>query len=372
MRATLRRRPQNQNFLVPRPISRHGFRAANRLRIAPRHRSLPANIRPKTLSRRIPLQANFSQHPGQRQQNSALANLRRLRTNSHRHGYRTLRRYRPGPRPGQHRLRPGFNHHRLVSFAVPVGDFSQNKVSCQEAHAVESQRFDTRIHPYFRGFRARCQHSRRAANSAISHLFDGPRLSGFLATFCNASSRRVLRYSHKIKHEQPTDLLAFRRQIHWADLRPDNSADEFLCRQRLSRPAASSAIQRSRDGQAAGVFDQLIQRPSHDDCDAVSRSLDGGIVFQMDQTAPADQAVFWHDRQRRQDANLDRRERLCPRCNCQKAASSQSEPLHFATDFKPKPIRENAYFTGLFANRLQYSKQPKSQPTTTIQLMMGQ
>ena len=92
----------------------------------------------------------------------------------------------------------------------------------------------------------------------------------------------------------------------------------------------------------------------------------------MDQTAPANQKVFRHDHQRRQNANLDYRERLRPRCDYQKTAGSQSEPLHFITDFKPKPVRENAHFTGLFANRVQCPKQPKLQPTVTIQLMMGQ
>jgi len=56
----------------------------------------------------------------------------------------------------------------------------------------------------------------------------------------------------------------------------------------------------------------------------------------------------------------------------QKTAGSQSEPLHVITDFKSKPVRENAHLTGLFANRLQYTKQSKRQPTVTIQFMMGQ
>jgi hypothetical protein len=30
----------------------------------------------------------------------------------------------------------------------------------------------------------------------------------------------------------------------------------------------------------------------------------------------------------------------------QKTARSKSEPLHFITDFKSKPVRENAHFTG--------------------------
>ena len=372
MRATIQRRSQNQNFLMLRPISRHGLRTINQPRIAPRHRSFFANIRPKTLSRRIPQQTNFSQHTGQRQPDSALANLRRLCTNAYNHSYRTLRRYRSGLRSRQHHLRIGFNHHRPMPFDVSVGNFSYDKVSGQNAHAAEYQRLDTRVYPYFRGFRARCEHSRRAANSAFGHLFDGSRLFGLLATFRIAPSRCVFRHSHKIKHTKPKNLFGFRRQIDWLDMRPDHSADEFLCRQRLSRPIASSEILRCRNRKASCVPDQLVQRSSLDDCDAVSRSLAGGVVFQMDQTTPANKTIFRHDCQCRQDTDMDCRKRLRPRCDCQKTVGSQAEPLHFITDFKSQPVRENAHFTGLFANRLQYPKQPKLQPTVTIQLMMGQ
>ena len=124
MRATIQRRPQNQNILMLRPISRHGLRTINQPRIASRHRSVSANIWLKTLSRWIPQQTNFSQHFGQRQPDTALADLCRLRTNSYRHGYRTLRRYRPGLRSGQYHLCIGFNYHRPLPFDVSVGNFS--------------------------------------------------------------------------------------------------------------------------------------------------------------------------------------------------------------------------------------------------------
>ena len=94
MRATLRRQSQNQKLLMPRPISLHGLRSTHRQRITPRYRSLPANVRLKTLSCRITLQADLSQYVGQRKSNSALADLRRLCTNSHHGSDQTLRRYR--------------------------------------------------------------------------------------------------------------------------------------------------------------------------------------------------------------------------------------------------------------------------------------
>ena len=359
MRATLQRQSQNQNFLLSRSVSLHGLRPVNPPRIPSRYRSLSANIRAKTLSRRVSLQANFPQHIGQRQPSQALENLCRLRPNPHRHSHRTLRRYRLGLRSGQHHLRLGFNDHRPVSLAVSMGNFSPNQVGCQNAHAAESQRLDTRIYPYFRGVSARCEHSRRPADSAIGHLFTRPRLPGFWPAFHGASSRRFLCHTHQIQHSLSKNLLVPRRQIDRAGVRPDDSIDKFLCSQRLSRSIASSEIQRSRDGQAIGVFDQLVQRPGPDDCDVVSSSLAGGVIFQMDQTTSANQAILRHHSQRRQDTNLDCRERLRPRCDCQKADGSRTEPLHIATDSKPRPVRENAYFTGLFANRVRYSKPRK-------------
>ena len=142
MRATLQRQSQNQNVLLFRSVSMHGLRTINRSRITPRYRSLPANVRLKTLSCRIPQQTNFSQHTGQRQSDTALADLCRLRTNSYRHGYRTLRRYRPGLRSGQYYLRTGFNYHRPLPLNISMGNFSYDKVSCQDAHAAESQRLN--------------------------------------------------------------------------------------------------------------------------------------------------------------------------------------------------------------------------------------
>ena len=155
-------------------------------------------------------------------------------------------------------------------------------------------------------------------------------------------------------------------------MRLGDSIDKLLRSQRLSRPIASSEIQRSRDVQAIGVFDQLVQRPSFDDCDVVSSSLASGVIFQMDQTTSANQAVLWHHSQRRQDTNLDYCERLRPRCDSQKTAGSRAKPLHIATDSEPQPVRENAHFTGLFANRAHHPKLSKRQPIAIIQLMMGQ
>ena len=62
--------------------------------------------------------------------------------------------------------------------------------------------------------------------------------------------------------------------------------------------------------------------------------LESRAVFQMDQTASADQGILWHIRERRQDSSLDSRLDLRPDCDYQKAAVSGTIALYDSTDFE--------------------------------------
>ena len=46
---------------------------------------------------------------------------------------------------------------------------------------------------------------------------------------------------------------------------------------------------------------------------------------QMDQAKPANQNIFWHDRKRGEDANLDSDFCLCPRSHHQERTRNQSQ-----------------------------------------------
>jgi hypothetical protein len=70
-------------------------------------------------------------------------------------------------------------------------------------------------------------------------------------------------------------------------------------------------------------------------------ALAGGIVFQMDQTASADQGILRDQRERREDPDLDRRQRLRARGHHPQAAGAGSQPLPDSTDFQRYPFREN-------------------------------
>ncbi|MGF6979900.1 hypothetical protein QFZ94_008417 [Paraburkholderia sp. JPY465] len=107
--------------------------------------------------------------------------------------------------------------------------------------------------------------------------------------------------------------------------------------------------------QGSGIWQEPdLPDQQHDDAAldhrrAVQEPLAGRTVLQVDQTAPAHQAIPWHKRERRQDANL-----VCglhPRTdrNCQKGASTRCLALHIATDSFGLRVRENRDFMRLEA-----------------------
>src|SRR5947209_2987444 len=67
----------------------------------------------------------------------------------------------------------------------------------------------------------------------------------------------------------------------------------------------------------------------------------GRTFLSMDQTASARESIFWHQRECRQNPNMDRGVGLRPRCNHPQAAQSFPQPLRDSTNFEREPIREN-------------------------------
>jgi hypothetical protein len=81
-------------------------------------------------------------------------------------------------------------------------------------------------------------------------------------------------------------------------------------------------------------------------------ALAGGTLLQMDQAAPAHQGLLRHQRERRQDPNLDRHLGLRPRRHRAETTCPRSYPLPNPTDSERRPIRENPAFTGTSGLRL--------------------
>src|SRR5208337_2844158 len=81
----------------------------------------------------------------------------------------------------------------------------------------------------------------------------------------------------------------------------------------------------------------------------LQKPLAGGAFFQMDQTAPPDQAVLRHVGERREDANLDRGFGLCAGGDRAQTAQSGGAPLHIATGNFGDGIRKDRGTGSIFS-----------------------
>ena len=80
----------------------------------------------------------------------------------------------------------------------------------------------------------------------------------------------------------------------------------FYSQQGLSRAAAAGQVQRSRDRQAARLPLQQLRAARADHHATLPATLADRAVLQVDQAASAHQGVLRHERERGEDANLDR------------------------------------------------------------------
>lgn len=119
----------------------------------------------------------------------------------------------------------------------------------------------------------------------------------------------------------------------------------FQQSQKLSQPLAPHPFPRSGDGEKPGLPLQSVSTPGHHHLRPLQKSLAGGVVLQVDQTASAHQDFFRYQRERRQNPNLDRRLRLPARCHRQKTPRPAWLALHFSPSALRHPLRENAHFT---------------------------
>ena len=109
------------------------------------------------------------------------------------------------------------------------------------------------------------------------------------------------------------NILLQRRYSHRVDkstgraLGSDRHPDSQRLGESLSGRVAASQLRRRRDQQASEVFDQQLCAPGSDHRPDLQVALAGRIVLQVDQAAPEDQEVLRHFRERREDADLDRR-----------------------------------------------------------------
>jgi Domain of unknown function (DUF4372)/Transposase DDE domain len=170
------------------------------------------------------------------------------------------------------------------------------------------------------------------------------------------SGRGVLRDAGQVEHERSPSLFHADGSFDRDHLRPIHRSQRPLHRRALSRTPATRPIQGRRDEQDAGVSDQSLRPSSLDHRRPIQKQVASGTFLQMDQAAPADQAVLRHVGKRREDADMDRRLGLRPRRHRKKAPRLGGVALHIVANFLDRPLRENANISSAYTrhNKIQY------------------
>lgn len=330
-RGQVSKRLLSKIIFLPRPISLYGFCPNHFHRESPRYRGMSSVSKQETLLHGYSWQSLLI-NSCRRKQKSRLANLRRTVSESHRNCTRFLRTRLLHRRSGRNHIRFGVNDYRPLSFSFPVGNFSQKK-SCDQTPYITAPQHP-RFHPHFRRQTARHQRPRPFTFGSLGLLCHGPRLSGLQKIVYLQQDTNLLRNPHKIKYKKQTTLLHTGRQKYRITLRPDSYADRILYQKRIFGATSSCEISRYKNKQDTGFSYKQFFFTSINYNSTVLQPLAGGVVFQVDQTAPQNKELFQDIGKRGQVPDLDCRISLCSCSNHEKATQPPRKSLHNFTDFK--------------------------------------
>src|SRR4030067_251056 len=193
MRSALSWQLQDPELHVSGSISVHGVCAADVSRESAGHRSMFA------LADREALPHGYSrpgvaQHAGQCERHARLADLCRLRAAPDRHRTQAVHQRTLWGRSGQHGVRLGLHHHRLVALAVSVGAISNHQGGREAAPAARFARQYPGFYSYQRWQAARRQHPRPVDSRSRIVLRHGSRLHRLPTVVSVASGRELLRH----------------------------------------------------------------------------------------------------------------------------------------------------------------------------------
>src|SRR5216684_1256023 len=346
LRSALSGQQERALILLLGSVSDHGFRPTNLSRELARHRSVSRGATPQTLSCGFQWPGETF-HSSQRQRESRLAHLPRLRPESDSDRASAICPLRVGPSAGRNCLRFRFDHHRSLSFALPLGQVPQAQRRDQAAYVAGDSQRHPGVYRHYGGNSPRCKSPRCVSTRARVIHCDGSRVPRFRAPQSPALSFGLLCHSRQKQSDLPAALLACARpQVRYPQ-RSNHRLDWTKNRDPLSYRAAPRALLRRGNRSATGALNQQLLHPGADGRRALSLSLAGRTLFQMDQATSAHQKLFRHFRQLRQDPSLDCGVRLRARGHCQKTSGTQARSLHIATDLESHPFRENADFKPL-------------------------
>ncbi len=352
-------RLESPSVQMRRVFSRHGLRSTDLPRKLARHHLMPRCDAAKTLSHGHSVEC-FSKQFIQRQQCSQLANLRRLRTNSHSSCEKSLHQSTTRHRSRRDSLCTGFDHHRFMFNTFSLGNIPHHQVGGEGSYAHEPSGEHTRVYSYFHGKNARCSYFRSSRISTWCVLRHGSSVPRLRASLHHPPSSVVLRHASQKEHAIHSTLFQSSRQKLVDTVRSNWHTEKLLFLKVVSGSASSHPFLRRRERPAFGFSNEQHAVVCRDDCRALQVALADRIVFQMDQAAPADQNVFRYKCERGEVTNLDRDQCLLARGDHEKGTWPRSLTLRNPTSFKSNPIRENPYKTSVNKTKLQNHNTPKS------------
>src|SRR5882762_8485065 len=140
----------------------------------------------------------------------------------------------------------------------------------------------------------------------------------------------------------------------------------------LSRSLATHPLFRCREGLPTDLLDQQFSPSRFDDRPVVPGTLESGIVFSLDQTAPAHQGFLRHLGERGEDPSLGGLIGLRARGDCQKATGARPEPVQNSADSQCHSFRKNPNSRGVFQLQRRDHRCRTLHPVESIRLLMGQ
>ena len=355
LRYKISRRLQSKEVHLPRSIPLHGVCANHLSRKFARYRNLPACPGSETLPHGHSQQSVPINHR-RRQRTEKLANLCRSGLFADPHGTQALQRRILRFRVGTNSLCARRYNNRPVPVHVSMGQLPKEQGSRQTPYVTRFTLQHPDLHSHLRRQTPRSQYTRHRSLRTGIILRHGSRISGLFQIVQPFAGLSLLSNPCQIESPVPKNLLASGGSLNRPDLRPDNHAHRILSEQRLSRETATRKISRRRNRSYHCSDDQQFQTASHNRRRALSLTLAGGTLFQMDQTTPAHQELLRYFRERGQNTNLDRDLRLRHCGYPEKTAHAPLQSLQYFTDSQCLCFRKNSTLSTICKNQLQSGK----------------
>src|SRR5580693_10638445 len=371
LRRSLSRQSLRQRFLLLGSVSLSGFRATHLPRKSSRYRSLSACPATQAVSHGFP-GARFPQHTGPRQRASRLENLRRFRSHPDYHRPRSLPPRTVRRAVVRDRVCLGLHHHRFMPGAFSVGTIPPPQKRRETARAAGPARQHSSQCLCDRGPSSRRQPFGPIASRSRSVLLARSRVPGLWPPPPAHPRVRLLHHARQAEHTvlaapvasgAPLDRIAVgsNHPTH----RPKNLAP-------VSRPTAPHSLLRRPKGTALGFSHQQFPASGSDHRRTLPCPLARGVVFSLDQTAPAHQSILRHVRKRREDAGLGGRVGVCAGGDRQKTTGAGPESLQNTADSQRDRFRENPNFRRVFQLQRRVPGRRVLHAVESIRLLMGQ